>query len=76
MLINRENVVAKSSVNKESVEAMFKQWQNDAMIIYDSYISLQATASLGSGFNWATPLNILYTWHPFDQPSFFLFILF
>ncbi|CAF0881051.1 unnamed protein product, partial [Brachionus calyciflorus] len=32
---------------KNNFESLYKQWQNDAMIIYDNYISLQAKEALG-----------------------------
>jgi hypothetical protein len=44
---SRNLLINKSSINKSNLEATYKQWQNDAMVIYDNYISLQAKSCLG-----------------------------
>ncbi len=44
---SRNLIINKSSIKKSNLETMYKQWQNDAMVIYDNYISLQAKSCLG-----------------------------
>ena len=39
--------LAKSNDLHLNINTMFKQWQSDAVIIYDNFISLQAKNSLG-----------------------------
>lgn len=44
---SRNLLINKFSIKKSNLELMYKQWQNDAMVIYDNYISLQAKSCLG-----------------------------
>lgn len=46
LLLNKCAIKDKQ-VKRSTIDAIFKQSQNDAMIIYDNYISLQAKHSLG-----------------------------
>jgi hypothetical protein len=40
-------VQTKTQTNNNQIEKIFNQWQSDAVIIYDNFISLQAKSSLG-----------------------------